>query len=320
MVSNATLPSNQAQWRDALEALPSTPDHIPSFFFAHGSPFLAFPENQSDGGRLPASMGPKGALAKFLKDFGPALLRKYKPRGIVVFSAHWETLGERLVTDYGDENPLLMDYFGFQPEMYKLKFKSKGDAGISQKFPLHPLPRHQHAGYLARTTTKLEPRGQDGRGFEGPGLDHGVFIPFKLMFGEEFMDIPVVQVAIDSSMKPEDNWRLGKTVAALRTEGILVLSGGLTIHNLRDISAFAPESAKPVVKEFDKAVLDAVTIPDSEDRKKAMFALTKHAGFRSANPREDHFVPLYVAAGAGEMGGVKVLNALYGIPTVAFGL
>ncbi len=96
MASNATLPSNQAQWRDALEALPSTPDNIPAFFFAHGSPALAFPENYSFGGGLSSWQGPKGPLAKFLKDFGPALLRKYKPRGIVVFSAHWETLGERL--------------------------------------------------------------------------------------------------------------------------------------------------------------------------------------------------------------------------------
>ncbi|KAF9036895.1 Extradiol aromatic ring-opening dioxygenase [Hymenopellis radicata] len=312
MASNATLPSNQAQWRDALEALPSTPDHIPSFFFAHGSPFLAFPENQNFGGGIADWQGPKGPLAKFLKDFGPALLRKYKPRGIVVFSSLGDARREiRFLQIMETRIRFSWTIFGFQPEMYKVKFKSKGDAGISQRV----VQLYKDAGYLARTTTKLEPRGEDGRGFQGPGLDHGVFVPFKVMFGEEFMDIPVVQVAIDSSMKPEDNWRLGK-----QTEGILVLSGGLTIHNLRDMSSFAPESAKPVIKDFDKAVLDAVTVPDTEDRKKAMFALTKHAGFRSAHPREDHFVPLYVAAGAGETGGVKVLNALHGISTVAFGL
>jgi aromatic ring-opening dioxygenase catalytic subunit (LigB family) len=61
-----------------------------------------------------------------------------------------------------------------------------------------------------------EPRGQDGRGFEGTGLDHGVFVPFRIMFGEEFTDIPIVQVSIDGSLDPEKNWQVGKAVAKLR--------------------------------------------------------------------------------------------------------
>lgn len=61
--------------------------------------------------------GSRGPLAQFLDDFGPALLKKYQPKGIVVFSAHWETGKERLVTDYGETNPLLYDYYGFTPEV-----------------------------------------------------------------------------------------------------------------------------------------------------------------------------------------------------------
>ena len=80
-----TVPRTQVEWREALDALPSTPQHIPAFFFAHGSPMLAYPESEQ-----------KGSLVAFLRDFGPILLQKYQPKGIVVFSAHWETLGERL--------------------------------------------------------------------------------------------------------------------------------------------------------------------------------------------------------------------------------
>jgi aromatic ring-opening dioxygenase catalytic subunit (LigB family) len=87
--------STQAEWRQALEDLPSTPDVIPSFFFAHGSPLLVFPEDRVNDDMM-AYQGPQGILAAFLKDFGPALLKKYNPKGIVVFSAHWETSGERL--------------------------------------------------------------------------------------------------------------------------------------------------------------------------------------------------------------------------------
>jgi aromatic ring-opening dioxygenase catalytic subunit (LigB family) len=90
-------PKTRDQWQEALEALPATPEKIPVFFFGHGSPKLAFPEDltTSRSDKLHA-MGPKGNLAAFLSDFGPALLQKYKPKGIVVFSAHWETEGERL--------------------------------------------------------------------------------------------------------------------------------------------------------------------------------------------------------------------------------
>jgi len=93
-------PKTRDQWEKALEALPATPDKIPAFFFGHGSPMLAFPEDlttsQSRFDKLLDTMGPKSNLAAFLSDFGPALLKKYKPKGIVVFSAHWETEGERL--------------------------------------------------------------------------------------------------------------------------------------------------------------------------------------------------------------------------------
>jgi hypothetical protein len=138
--------------------------------------------------------------------------------------------------------------------------------------------RAMQAGQPARTTPKLEPRGRDGRGFNGPGFDHGVghllkraprsitafqvFVPFRLMFGEEFTSIPIVEVSMDDSYRPDDEWALGAAVRALRQEGLLVLSGGLTIHNLRDFSSFSEAHAAEKYKVFDKAVLDAVTIQD----------------------------------------------------------
>ncbi|KZP02757.1 Extradiol ring-cleavage dioxygenase, class III enzyme, subunit B [Athelia psychrophila] len=324
MSGSPPLPKTRAEWQAALAALPATPHDIPAFFFAHGSPMLAFPEDNSTNGPAGVrdAMGPRGPLATFLRDFGPTLIRKYQPKGIVVFSAHWETAGERLVTDYGDENPLLMDYFGFQKELYELKFKSRGETALSERI----VAAYKEAGLKARTTGKLESRGQDGRGFAGPGLDHGVFVPFRLMFGHEFLDIPIVQVSIDASMSPEANWAAGKAVAPLRQEGYLILAGGLTVHNLRDFPSFAEATAAPVYKEWNQAILDALVVPGAAARKEALVGLTRHRGFRAAQPREDHFVPLYVAAGAGAGGGdggdggVRVLGALYGAQTVAFGL
>ncbi|KAL1707444.1 Extradiol ring-cleavage dioxygenase, class III enzyme, subunit B [Schizophyllum commune] len=308
----------QAKWRAQLDTLPSNPESIPAFFFGHGSPMLAFPENTRavfGGPTMFQWAGPHGPLAAFLKDFGPTLLKKYNPKAIVVFSAHWETYGERLVTDYGDENPLLMDYYGFQPELYELKFKSRGDSTLAARI----VELYTKAGQKARTTPKLEPRGEDGRGYPGPGLDHGVFVPFRLMFGEQF-GVPVVQVSIDGSLSPQKNWAVGEVVSQLRREGILVLAGGLTAHNLRDVASFAPQSAKPVHLEFNEAIHKAVGITDPEQRRQAMLNLVNHPGFRASQPREDHFVPLYVAAGAGaDEGAVRVISDIYGAPTFAFG-
>jgi len=315
---STALPKSRDEWLKALEDLPATPDNIPTFFFAHGSPMLAFPESLMRGGPRgapPHTMGPNGSLASFLKDFGPALVKKYNPKGIVVFSAHWETTHTRLVTDYGDENPLLYDYYGFQPELFQLKFKSRGDDKLTQRI----VQLYEEAGLSARAMSKDQARGADGRGFDGPGLDHGVFIPFRLMFGEQ-TEIPIVEVSLDASLDPEKNWAVGKAVRALREEGILVLSGGLTIHNLRDLSAFSEETASSVCIDFDKAILDSVQIEKPAERKAAMASLTKHRGFRAAHPTAEHFVPLYIAAGGGEEGGVKIVAALHGASTIAFGL
>lgn len=143
------IPKGPAAWKEALDSLPATPEKIPSFFFAHGSPVLAMGDRNDDRDPLKAHR-PYGDLATFLKLFGPWLLKTYKPKAILVVSAHWETYGERhgtspqifeqqrpsdicVVTDYGDENPLLYDYYGFASEMYRLKFKSRGDSAITER-------------------------------------------------------------------------------------------------------------------------------------------------------------------------------------------
>ncbi|EIN07676.1 Extradiol ring-cleavage dioxygenase class III enzyme subunit B [Punctularia strigosozonata HHB-11173 SS5] len=320
------FPTTQAEWQAALDALPANPHKIPAFFFAHGSPLLAVQLDQSQfadrGGSDSAieEVGPSGPLAKFLRDFGSTLLSKYNPKAIVVFSAHWETAGERVVTDYGDENPLLYDFDGFHPELFELQFKSRGDAALAQRI----VELYKEGSQLARKTTKKEPRGHDGRGFMGPGLDHGVFIPFRIMFGDALPDdLPIVEVSIDASLSPEKNWAVGKAIRQLREEGVLILSGGLTVHNLQDIDCFSPSTASSAVKAFNNTVTVAMATPNPTERKRALLDLPKHPGFRATHPREEHFVPLYVAAGAGDEDGreeARVLSAIYGAHTVAFGV
>jgi aromatic ring-opening dioxygenase catalytic subunit (LigB family) len=97
------LPVTRPAWQDRLATLPGDPGHIPAFFFAHASPLLTVSNNNSSDQNplmraLVQHAGLESPFADFLRDFGPALLAKYQPKGILVFSAHWETEGERLGT------------------------------------------------------------------------------------------------------------------------------------------------------------------------------------------------------------------------------
>jgi hypothetical protein len=155
LAMSSALPLTRPAWQDRLATLPGSPNHIPAFFFAHGSPVLTFSNDPPNPNPLMRALvkngGKESPQADFLRDFGPALLAKYQPKGILVFSAHWETEGDQLggslfrtrvnlccsirntVTDYGEENPLLMDYYNFSPDFYQLKFSSRGDAQLSQR-------------------------------------------------------------------------------------------------------------------------------------------------------------------------------------------
>jgi hypothetical protein len=97
---SSALPLTRPAWQDRLATLPGSPNNIPAFFFAHGSPILTFsndPPNPNPLMRALVKNGGKESLqADFLRDFGPALLAKYQPKGILVFSAHWEREGDQL--------------------------------------------------------------------------------------------------------------------------------------------------------------------------------------------------------------------------------
>ncbi|KAG8960442.1 hypothetical protein FRC03_006525 [Tulasnella sp. 419] len=313
-------PQIQDEWKAALASLPDPSERegrIPAFYFAHGQPLLAWPKSVPiPGGRFRAlydGQGPDSPLAHFLKDFGKTLLKKYNPKAILVFSAHWESSPQIYVSNY-DENPLYYDYYGFNKELYELQFSSKGSSTLSETI----VNTLQKAGISARLFPTDEPRGRDGLGGKGYGFDHGVFVPFKLMFGDS-IDVPVVEVSIDESLSTAKNWELGKALNELRSQGVLILSGGLTVHTFQDFDAFSEKTAAQIYHDWDEAVLQAVEKPPNE-RKEAMNSLLSHPGFRKAHPREEHFIPIYVAAGAGESGESRILASLYGAPTVAFGI
>jgi aromatic ring-opening dioxygenase catalytic subunit (LigB family) len=211
--------------------------------------------------------GPKSVSTFGVVRQSSSLVDRYNPKGIIVFSAHWddpELLGmphaptpwvsltaQAPVTDYKPENPLLYDYYGFPEQLYQITYRSRGSSELSA----HIVETFADNGLSARTTPITEPRGRDGRRKNRlaveSGLDHGVFLPFKLMFPDTahpdgVFPIPIVEVSMSSTFEPGPQWEIGAAIKSLREEGYLILAGGLTVHDFGDFSSFNSDRAKPV--------------------------------------------------------------------------
>lgn len=143
-------------------------------------------------------------------------------------------------------------YYGFSQSFYDFAYRSRGDPDLSRLV----VDTFESNGLSARLTPATESRGRDGRpqksrpeGFVEAGLDHGVFIPFKRMFpdkdGEPF-EIPIVEVSMSQDLTQDPQWELGAALKSLREQGILILAGGLTVHDFGDFTSFDQSRAKPV--------------------------------------------------------------------------
>lgn len=204
------------------------------------------------------------------RDFLRGLGREIgKPRAILIASAHWETDGAQ--TTGAAVNDTIHDYGGFPQALYDLRYPAPGDA------------------LLAREVAALT----GGQVNAVRGLDHGAWVPLMLMYPDA--DVPVVQLSLHSHQGAARHIALGRSIAELRDDNVLVLGSGGFVHNLRHIAP--PGAPEPDwSKEFSDWMHDRLISGDEAalaDYRK----LAPHAVL--AQPSEDHFMPLFVALGAG---------------------
>ena len=142
------------------------------------------------------------------------------------------------------------------------------------------------------------PTGTDSR----RGYDHGVFVPFKLVYRDA--DVPVVQLSILASYDPAQHLAMGRALAPMRDRNVLIVGSGMSYHNL---PFFFSGSGNDQAEAFDAWLGAAVSDPEGRDTK--LTAWQTALGGVSAHPEPDHLLPLMVAAGAG-MGevGVRVFH------------
>ena len=222
-----------------------------------------------------------------------------RPRAVVAISGHWETTGFAVATH--PNPPTEYDYSGFPAHTYQIRYPASGDEVLSR--------------YIADL---LERAGLPVLSDPAKGFDHGAFVPLALMFPRA--DVPVVMVSMKSGYDPLQHLALGRALAPLRDEGVLILGSGLTYHNMRGFRR--PESAVPA--EQFKASLDAaVCNPDSAARDAALARWEEAPAARLAHPREDHLIPLLVVAGAAgpDAGRILFTEHALGVPmgSYAFG-
>jgi 4,5-DOPA dioxygenase extradiol len=233
-------------------------DRLPALFVSHGAPTLILED-------IPA------------RAFLGALGRQYRhAKSVLCISAHWN-LPEARVNSAGHPETI-HDFYGFPQELYAIRYPARGSPALAGR--VESLLRE--AGIGCSTDTAR-------------GLDHGAWVPLKLMFPAA--DIPVAQLSILSSLDPAAHYDMGRALEGLRDEGVLILCSGGAVHPLGDPTASLGVGAptEPWAVEFNDWLADAVTRGDT-DRLIGYRTIAPHAG--RAHPYPDHYMPLLVALGA----------------------
>lgn len=240
---------------------------MPTLFVPHGGGPCFFMD--------PAG-GPPDAMWRPMQAYLAGLLATLpaRPRAILLVSGHWEDADVTVHT--GAAPGLLYDYSGFPAHTYRLRWDAPGSPALA-----------------AEVAALLRAAGHRVGEEAARGWDHGVFIPMKVMVPAA--DIPLVQVSLRADLDPAAHVAIGRALAPLRDDGVLIVGSGMSFHNMRAMRG-APIAEAAV---FDTALTDAVTDADPARRAARIVDWQGLPHARFAHPREEHLLPLMVALGAG---------------------
>jgi 4,5-DOPA dioxygenase extradiol len=230
---------------------------LPTLFLSHGSPMHALQP---------------GAVRGVWENLGRTLPR---PKAILIASAHWET---NIAAVTGAAKPeTIHDFYSFPKPLYEIQYPAPGAPEIAEK-ALGLLIENKFKAAVDPTR----------------GLDHGAWSPLLYMYPKA--DVPVVQLAVQTELGPKHHLALGRALAPLAEEGVLILGSGHLTHNLRDrgnggVAPYALAFQDWVKQRIDRRALDEL----------ADYRRLTPDGVR-AHPTDEHFLPLYVALGAAGAG------------------
>ena len=229
----------------------------------------------------------ESAAHRFLSGLGKILPR---PKAIIVISAHWESTGEPTVS-LAPHPDTIHDFDGFPEELFEIRYPAPGAPSVA-----------------IRAAALLEREGLDVGRNPTRGLDHGAWVPLRLIYPEA--DIPVAQISLRRGAPPSENERMGIALRELSEDGVLVIGSGSLTHNLYAFRGASINAVVPSwVSDFGAWMHDRLLTNEREDllnyRTRAPFAVRNH-------PTEEHLLPLFVAMGAaGDPPRAERLHASY---------
>jgi aromatic ring-opening dioxygenase catalytic subunit (LigB family) len=237
---------------------------LPTYFISHGGgPWPYISEMRSMFRYLEAS------LIGIVRDLKP------EPRAVVVVSGHWTERDFAVMSN--PQPPMVYDYSGFPPHTYHVTYPAPGDPQLAQQS--HGML--QSAGLPASLDS-------------AQGFDHGTFTPLVVMYPEA--TVPVLQISTKQGYDPAEHLALGRALAPLRDDDVLIIGSGLSYHNMRAMGP-AGETAS---KTFDQWLQHTLRKATGKTRSDQLLAWASAPAARQAHPHEDHLIPLMVAAGAAE--------------------
>jgi 4,5-DOPA dioxygenase extradiol len=230
-----------------------------ALFISHGSPLTVVTEDD---------------YAQALRALGASLPR---PRAVVVVSAHGLSPDGQAAVTAGPAPPLVYDFGGFPPELYRIQYPCPGQPALAGKI----------ADRLASLSLQVQLR-EDG------GIDHGVWVPLARLFPGA--DVPVVQVTMPYPSSPRVIYEMGRALAPLRDEEVLLVGSGGAVHNLRALN-WHSRSKQPVdwAAAFDSWLRRTVEQNDSEE---LLAYDTRAPQPHLAHPTPDHLYPVFFTVGA----------------------
>jgi aromatic ring-opening dioxygenase catalytic subunit (LigB family) len=201
-----------------------------------------------------------------------------KPSAIIVVSAHWEASIASITA--ASQPALLYDYSGFPPESYAIRYPCSGNPTLAHAIAL----QLEKANIPAQLTTQR-------------GLDHGVFVPLKIMYPNA--DIPCVQLSLLNHLDASAHLKLGQALQGIAEPSLLLIGSGFSFHNMP--AFFLPDTQESLHKNgaFQQWLQDTCTRQTlSEPERYHRLTHWETAPFaRYCHPREEHLLPLHVCYG-----------------------